>query len=165
MNSASIDDQLRKIAQTFLSGDLPVNDFFAQISLQTPIALADATVDVARWGRCGYPEVIYAAGKSTASLLQIMQRLCDVEQPILATRVNDEQAHAVLEHFAHARHNPVARTLRIDRPLTPPGASEKRANRDEGNAVASSRPAPVICPLPRSARDRRLDGATDIFHS
>ncbi len=120
MNPTALHDQLRQIAQTFLTGDLPVTEFLAQISLQTPTALADATVDVARWGRCGFPEVIYAAGKSTTSLLQIMQRLCDAEQPVLATRVTDEQALAALEQFADVQHNSVARTLRIDRPMATP---------------------------------------------
>jgi NCAIR mutase (PurE)-related protein len=78
--------------------------------------LRDVQLDVDRRRRCGYPEVVYAAGKSIATLERTFSRLVAEGMDVLATRVSAEQASALVTKFAAARFNELARTLRI--PLT-----------------------------------------------
>lgn len=73
-----------------------------------------AQVDLDRARRCGYPEVVYAPGKTPRAMVEIFQTLLDHGQPCLATRVSPEQAGELLAALPRARHNPVARTLRAD---------------------------------------------------
>jgi NCAIR mutase (PurE)-related protein len=75
--------------------------------------LGEAQLDLDRRRRCGYPEVVYAAGKSVATLEKIFRRLLEEGTDAFATRVSQEQADALVTKFAHARYNAVARTLRI----------------------------------------------------
>ncbi len=75
--------------------------------------LSDVQLDVDRARRCGFPEVVYAAGKSTETVVEIFHRLRQEQQPCLATRVNAEQAEALRREFPEAIHNELGRTVRI----------------------------------------------------
>lgn len=72
----------------------------------------DAVVDIDRAARCGFPEVVYAPGKSAESLVEIVGRLLTHQQAVLATRVSVEQAEVVTAAFPDLQWNPIARTLR-----------------------------------------------------
>ena len=75
------------------------------IAKTTVASLDDASVDLDRCGRVGY------------------QRLKEADQPVLATRVNDEQAASVLQAWPDFFHHEAARTIRS--PTT--GKKEERA--------------------------------------
>lgn len=72
-----------------------------------------AQVDLDRQRRCGYPEVIYAPGKTVSALVEIFRRLAEHGQTPLATRVSEDQAAALLESFPLVLHNRIARTMRL----------------------------------------------------
>jgi NCAIR mutase (PurE)-related protein len=74
---------------------------------------ASAMIDLDRWRRCGYPEVVYGPGKSAAEVVEIFGVLRRHGQACLATRVSPEQAAAVKGAFAEAVHNESARTVRV----------------------------------------------------
>lgn len=79
-------------------------------------SLTGATrVDLDRARRCGHPEVIFAQGKTTAELCEIVSRQVAAGQDVLATRVSAEQAEAVLAREAGAVWNTSGRTLRLMR--------------------------------------------------
>lgn len=81
----------------------------------------EATVDLDRHDRCGFPEVVYSPGKTPAAIVDIFQALVTSGQDCLATRIDIEQAAAVIAAFPKARHNTVARTMTLDvtpRPAT-----------------------------------------------
>ena len=86
-------------------------------------AAVTAQVDLDRQRRCGFPEVIYAPGKTVTALVEIFRRLAEHGQPPLATRVSEEQAAALLANFPHALHNSVARTVRL--PLNSPASAHR----------------------------------------
>lgn len=69
------------------------------------------TLDLDRQRRCGYPEVIYGAGKPAEMIAGIMRVQRDAGQASLATRVDEATARAVQQEFPEARFNPAARTL------------------------------------------------------
>jgi NCAIR mutase (PurE)-related protein len=72
------------------------------------------SIDLDRARRCGHPEVIFAQGKTNEALLSAVARQCAADQPVLATRVSEEQARAVLAEHSAAIWNSVARTVRLE---------------------------------------------------
>ncbi|HEV8000345.1 MAG TPA: nickel pincer cofactor biosynthesis protein LarB [Planctomycetaceae bacterium] len=86
--------------------------------------LEDAHVDLDRRRRCGFPEVVYAEGKTADAVVAIFEAQARHGERGLATRVSPEQAAAVLTRFPEALHNPIARTIRLPPPTaTPPVGS------------------------------------------
>lgn len=75
--------------------------------------LAEAQLDLDRQQRCGYPEVVYAAGKTVDTLDKIFRRLLAEGVNVLATRVSEEHAAQLVPRFDGARFNELAHTLRI----------------------------------------------------
>jgi NCAIR mutase (PurE)-related protein len=76
----------------------------------------DATVDLDRARRCGYPEVVFAEGKTPQAVVEIFERQQALGQRCFATRVSAEQAQVVCGRFPEAIENPVARTVKIGAP-------------------------------------------------
>jgi pyridinium-3,5-biscarboxylic acid mononucleotide synthase len=84
--------------------------------------LTSATVDLDRRRRCGFPEVIFGQGKSIEQLREIVARLRDHGENVLATRIDAEQAAGLLLKFPDGRYNAVACTFRLPSTLPlPPG--------------------------------------------
>ena len=111
----------RGILEQFQRGELTLAQAEQQLQAGPPhtFRTADAAVDLDRQRRCGYPEVVYGRGKTTAAIADIFAALVVANQEAFATLVSDEQARELLMRFPAARHNPVARTLR----LSPAGAT------------------------------------------
>lgn len=78
--------------------------------------LGDATLDLDRRRRCGFPEVVYGEGKPVDTLERIFRRLLADGVEVLATRVSADKAAALRTPFPQLRHNEIARTLRIPGP-------------------------------------------------
>ena len=97
-------------------GELDVTEAAARIQQAAALPsaeTADATIDLDRQRRCGFPEVVYARGKTAAAIIEIFRTLQAHHQPCLATLVSPEQARELLAAFPAAVHNAVARTVRI----------------------------------------------------
>ncbi len=76
---------------------------------------ADASVDLDRRRRCGFPEVVFAQGKTVEAVVAIFEVLDRHGEDCFATRVSSDQARALLAKFPAALHNEVARTVRFSR--------------------------------------------------
>jgi len=114
-------DETRNLAQRLAAGELTVEAFLAALSNAQATTvrtadLGDAKLDLDRRRRCGYPEVVYAEGKSDEALERICRRLLDVGVNVLATRTSAQQAQRLLTLFPQGRYNAVARTFRADSP-------------------------------------------------
>ncbi|MFD2670748.1 nickel pincer cofactor biosynthesis protein LarB [Marinicrinis sediminis] len=72
---------------------------------------AGTHLDVNREQRLGFPEVIYGEGKTAEQILNIMNRLSEYTDRILATRVDAEKGAYVLSQFPEAQYDEVGRTL------------------------------------------------------
>jgi len=81
--------------------------------------LDEAAIDLDRANRCGYSEVIYSEGKSTETVVEIFGTLLENGQDAFATRVNDEQAAALLREFPEAIHHSQGRTIRLNQQTEP----------------------------------------------
>jgi hypothetical protein len=75
--------------------------------------LGDAQVDLDRTRRCGFPEVIFAEGKTVAAMEKIFQSLLDHGADVLATRMSADQAVELQKKFPAASYNSIGRTFRI----------------------------------------------------
>ncbi|MEX0611919.1 MAG: nickel pincer cofactor biosynthesis protein LarB [Pirellulales bacterium] len=95
------------------------------------------TLDLDRRRRCGFPEVVFGPGKSLDQLREIVERLIQSDQSVLATRVSSEQGAGLLTEFPKGRFNEVARTFRLD--LKPaPGPSPPGRGKAPQVAVISA---------------------------
>jgi NCAIR mutase (PurE)-related protein len=84
--------------------------------LEKPTELYDfAELDFAREDRCGFPEVVYGAGKTPAQVASIMQALVERHGVVLCTRACAEQAEAVRLVLPDARFIPSCGMLFVDR--------------------------------------------------
>lgn len=104
--------QIHTLAEKLLAGRLSQQQFLVELTKQHTATTAEANVDLDRLQRAGYPEVIFAEGKPVEAFLQIIDRLLQAKQSVLATRVNSQQAEAVESQFPQLIYNPVARTIR-----------------------------------------------------
>jgi len=75
--------------------------------------LSHARIDHHRSLRTGLPEVIYAAGKSSAQTAEIFTRMAAAGHDVLATRADQPTALAVLEAIPAAVHHPHARAITL----------------------------------------------------
>lgn len=71
-----------------------------------------ALIDLDRVRRCGFPEVVYGAGKAPEQVLQIFLAQEQAGQASLVTRATNEHAEIITAHFPDAVHNSIARTIR-----------------------------------------------------
>ncbi|MGE4190712.1 MAG: nickel pincer cofactor biosynthesis protein LarB [Thermoanaerobaculia bacterium] len=86
----------------------------ASVNLPMTAPTFDARLDLDRRRRCGYPEVVFAQGKTAAAVVEIFETLFAHGEDCFATRVCPEQAAALLARFPGAIHNSVARTVRME---------------------------------------------------
>ncbi len=108
MNTAAATELARK----FLSGDLPLDALRAAFAQDQVAELGDAMLDLDRQRRCGYPEVIFAPGKSVETLIRIVTELIARGQDVLVTRLETPQAEPLAQQYPDGNWNPRARTFR-----------------------------------------------------
>ena len=119
---------IEALAGRLLAGELSVEDFAHQLSVPSIGDVGEAQLDLDRTRRCGFPEVVFAEGKTVASMEKIFHTLIRHDVDVLATRVSAEQAAELASKFPSGCYNPVGRTFRI--PL---------ANQKDRRPVASGR--------------------------
>jgi hypothetical protein len=106
-------DQLHQLARQLLDGRLAADRFLDQVRAFGTADVGEACVDLDRRRRCGFPEVVFAQGKTVAAIEKIFRALIDDGADVLATRVSAEQAAELATLFPEAQYNPVGRTMRI----------------------------------------------------
>jgi hypothetical protein len=108
-------DELEKLARRLLAGELSVEEFVGQAGRPAIADIGDARVDLDRHRRCGFPEVVFAEGKTVAAMEKIFDALLRHGAQVLATRMSPEQAAELALRFPAGRYNAVGRTFRISR--------------------------------------------------
>src|SRR5262245_37868262 len=105
-------NDLLRLARQLVAGECTADEFTTQLSAfarDRAAPLDNATVDVDRARRCGFPEVIYGPGKTPATIVAIAQELLARGQSVLATRIDAATAEFVSERLPQAHYNPVGR--------------------------------------------------------
>ncbi len=78
-----------------------------------------ARVDHHRELRQGYPEVVFAEGKTASQVVEICRRLAERGGGFLVTRADEARTAAVLAEFPSATANELARTVRLAPDVAP----------------------------------------------
>jgi hypothetical protein len=102
-----------RMARELVAGGLTPEQFADHISSHGIADVGEAQIDMDRARRCGFPEVVYAQGKTVASLEKIFQRLRAAGVDVLATRMAAEQAAELGVTFPEGCYNAAGRTFRI----------------------------------------------------
>ncbi len=106
------DDELRRLLEAFQRGEVDLDHVLRVLRTAPVVELTNATVDVHRAIRCGFPEVVFCQGKRPEWVVEIVRSLRNAGQTCLCTRVPDDVAETVLGTFPDMEHNALARTLR-----------------------------------------------------
>ncbi|MCS7014784.1 MAG: nickel pincer cofactor biosynthesis protein LarB [Gemmatales bacterium] len=109
---------LRTLLECLYRHELTVDQVLPALERTSVADLGFAHVDLDREKRCGFPEVIFCEGKTPQQVLEIVQRLRQAGQDCLATRVQDDQADLLRQHFPEAEQDRVARTFWLAQPRT-----------------------------------------------
>src|SRR4051794_28040772 len=105
--------EVERLTAELIAGQISQSDFVAAVTMPSVAELGDVTLDLDRRRRCGFPEVVFGQSKPVETLSRIFHRLLDEQQPVLATRVEEEKARLLLNEFRAGRYNAVGRTFRI----------------------------------------------------
>jgi hypothetical protein len=81
---------------------------------ETFVDLGFARVDTDRARRCGFPEVIFGAGKTAEEVVAIGRVLLERNQVLLVSRASEEQHRALAAVFPAARWHARARCLTVE---------------------------------------------------
>jgi pyridinium-3,5-biscarboxylic acid mononucleotide synthase len=105
------DEEMRGILEQVRAGRIDVAEAGARLRPPPVADLGYATVDLQRRDRCGFPEVVYAEGKTKEWLEGVVRQLVAARQDCLATRLNVDQADHMAKCFPTAQQDRVARTF------------------------------------------------------
>ena len=104
--------QLDALLHAVREGELSVEQAGERLRLGIDVAdLGFARIDRGRAARRGFPEAVYAPGKSVDQILAIIDSLVEAGQPALVTRVEPTLAGKLLTARPEARHHPAARLV------------------------------------------------------
>ena len=110
---------LLELLRNYKSGEVSESDAFAQIknlSLNTVENIGFASIDHARELRQGFPEVIFAAGKTKEQLRTIFRSLYEKSSGnLIASRASREQYDFLLEEVPDAVFDETAKMIYLDR--------------------------------------------------
>jgi len=106
-------DALRALLAQIRDGTVTPEEGVARLSDLPYEDAGFAKIDHHRPLRTGMPEVIYGAGKTDQQVIEIFDRMARRGGNVLATRVAESAAAAILALHPAAIHNPVARTISL----------------------------------------------------
>jgi len=153
--------QLEKLAARLLAGELSMEEFVRRAGNPGVADVGDAQVDLDRHRRCGFPEVVFAQGKTVEAMERIFGALLAHGADVLATRMSPEQAAALKAKFPDGRYNWVGRTFRIPRESME-GVHEGQEGREENGQKADTGRVTIVTagtsdlPVAEEARETAL---------
>lgn len=103
--------KLEKLLHSLAQREITVDQVLAELKKLPYQDLGFAKIDHHRSIRCGFPEVIFCAGKRPEQIAEIFQRLARTHQTVLGTRANRRAYQAVRELCPDVQYFPVARCL------------------------------------------------------
>jgi pyridinium-3,5-biscarboxylic acid mononucleotide synthase len=116
-------DEIASVLDGYKSGGMDRHAALERLSGLPSKELGFAVLDSQRALRQGFPEVIYAAGKSVERFAAIFAQLLEGTEPILATRALPGQYEAVRALSGDIAYDPLSRTISAKRkPAAPQGS-------------------------------------------
>jgi len=111
--------RVRELLSRVAAGELTPDAALESLALEPFETLPFATIDHHRALRQGFPEVVFGAGKTSAQIVGIAERLAERGDGFLVTRASDQAREALVERFPEAIAHESARTVRLSG-STPP---------------------------------------------
>lgn len=108
--------ELRQLLGAVRAGSLDIEAAAAKLGDPAVGDLGFANLDLHRKERCGFPEVIFAEGKTAAWIDAAIRRMGEAGQDCFVTRLNADQTAYLANHFPQAELDPLARTLWLPTP-------------------------------------------------
>jgi NCAIR mutase (PurE)-related protein len=109
-------EELRELLTAVRTGTVGVDDAAARLGRASVAELSFATLDLDRRQRCGFPEVVFAEGKTAEWVEGAARRLAEAAQDCFVTRVSADQAAHLSAAFPHAEQDRLARTFWLPAP-------------------------------------------------
>jgi hypothetical protein len=108
-----------RLLDQFRAGKIMRDDVLRAFQSAPVTDLGFAQVDSHRALRKDFPEVILGAGKTPKQVVRIAEKLWELDQRVLVTRISTEHTRAVSRRFKRAVHHPLARCITLEKkPLT-----------------------------------------------
>ncbi|MEM7201277.1 MAG: nickel pincer cofactor biosynthesis protein LarB [Planctomycetota bacterium] len=109
-------DAVRQLLEALARGEASVDEVAAAIARPGAGGVVDdfAVVDHDRASRCGFPEVVYCAGKEPPQAVAISEEILSRSPRVLLTRATEAHAAALLARWPAADHHARARCVVID---------------------------------------------------
>jgi len=101
--------EVRQLLEGVRGGGVSID--LAAAQLAGVAELGFATLDLSRAERCGFPEVVFAEGKTAEWIVAAVRRLAEAGQDCFVTRVSVAQAEHLTAHFPNAEQDRLARTF------------------------------------------------------
>jgi NCAIR mutase (PurE)-related protein len=105
--------KLRTLLQKFRAGKIAEDALLRELRTLPFAELDFAKVDHHRGLRCGFPEVIYSRGKTTAQIVRIAREILRHGSELLATRATPEIHKAIRKIERRAAWHPAARCVTV----------------------------------------------------
>lgn len=145
---------IEQLAARLLAGELSPADFARTLTPHRIADVGEAQLDLDRGRRCGFPEVVFAQGKTVAAMEKIFAALIEHGTDVLATRMSAEQAQELGPKFPSGVYNPIARTFRI--PLLRRGKNGPDGQPIEAGRVAVLTAGTSDLPVAEEAKETAL---------
>ncbi|MCB9914705.1 MAG: nickel pincer cofactor biosynthesis protein LarB [Planctomycetes bacterium] len=104
-------DELTALLEAIRDRDVSVAEGLRRLSAPPVRDLGHTRLDTHRELRCGFPEVVYGAGKGTRELVEICKAICEEHAKLLVTRTSEQGAAAVLAAVPEVTHHARSRVL------------------------------------------------------
>jgi len=108
-------DQLKALLEGVKNGTVDIDHAFKEIKALPYEDLGFAKIDHHRSIRVGYPEVVYCEGKTSSQIVEIIKRLMEKNNNILATRASKEDFAEVSKVIPDAEYHEIARIIVVRR--------------------------------------------------
>ncbi|MHB1420536.1 MAG: nickel pincer cofactor biosynthesis protein LarB [Bacillota bacterium] len=116
-------ERLRELLLQVKEGHVDIDAALEELKILPYEDLGFAKLDHHRTLRNGFPEVVFCQGKTPQQILQILSRLADRGNTVLATRVGEEVFNAIAGELPAAQYHNLARCITVEgeRKPTPGG--------------------------------------------
>lgn len=104
-------EALRKLLEAVSRGETSVEAGVRSLAALPLLDLGHTQLDTHRELRCGFPEVVYGAGKRPSEIVDIAREIVARHGRLLVTRIPEEAVAPLLEAVPGAELNPLARTV------------------------------------------------------
>jgi hypothetical protein len=111
--------KLKELLDSLVQKEITVEQAVERVKSLPYQDLGFAKIDHHRNIRCGFPEVIFCAGKEPAQVAEIFHQMGGAHYTVLGTRANQQAYLAVRELCPDVQYYPVARCLVLGMPEKP----------------------------------------------